>query len=323
MEISVIVPVYNVENYLKICLNSIINQSFDATKYEIILVDDGSTDNSGIICDNYAKKYSNIRVIHKKNGGLSDARNYGIDNANGKYLTFIDSDDAVGKYFLEILYDLVKKYNVDISSVAAISVKKIDVNEFLKTSKTIEEKKLSKKEALAAALIREGIGISAWAYLYDKKLFNNIRYPKGALYEDLLTTPYILDKANKGVAVSDAIQYLYYVRNDSITHRGISEKDLIWFRGMDKLENYLYEEYSHDLKKEFQARYLTDIIGILCNRAVFEKNATKWTNILLKRNKKLWKNYLRNPYIKNRVKAQIFVLKLNRVLYRNIIKRFL
>ena len=153
MEISVIVPVYNVGNYLKICLNSIINQSFDATKYEIILIDDGSTDDSGIICDNYAKKYSNIRVIHKKNGGLSDARNCGIDNANGNYLTFIDSDDAIGKYFLEILYDLVKKYNVDISSVAATSVKKIDVNQFSKTSKTTEEKKLSKKEALAAALI--------------------------------------------------------------------------------------------------------------------------------------------------------------------------
>ena len=110
--ISIIVPVYNVENYLKECIESLINQSYSNT--EILLIDDGSTDNSGIICDEYQKVDSRITVYHKKNGGLSDARNYGIERMNGNYVTFVDSDDFISIYTLEIMYEVAINYNSDL-----------------------------------------------------------------------------------------------------------------------------------------------------------------------------------------------------------------
>ena len=111
--ISVIVPVYNVENYLKRCLDSIINQTYQ--NIEIILIDDGSTDNSGNLCEDYKKIDNRIKVVHKTNGGLSDARNTGIKKAKGKYITFVDSDDYVEYDYVEYLYNLIKKYDTNIS----------------------------------------------------------------------------------------------------------------------------------------------------------------------------------------------------------------
>ena len=111
--ISIVVPIYNVEKYLEKCINSIIIQTYK--NIEIILVNDGSTDSSGKICDIYLKKDKRIKVIHKKNGGLSDARNVGIENAKGKYIAFIDSDDFIDSDFIEILYNLIIEYNADVS----------------------------------------------------------------------------------------------------------------------------------------------------------------------------------------------------------------
>ena len=113
--ISIIVPVYNVEEYLKQCLDSILEQTF--SDYEVILVNDGSTDNSGLICQEYAEKDSRIRYFEKENGGLSDARNYGIEQAQGEYLTFVDSDDFLDKMHLNVLYTALVSNNVDISIV--------------------------------------------------------------------------------------------------------------------------------------------------------------------------------------------------------------
>ena len=111
--VSIIVPVYNVEKYLERCLDSLINQTLK--DIEIILVDDGSTDDSGNICDKYAKKDKRIKVIHKENGGLSDARNIGLSIANGRYLQFVDSDDFIHKQMIEILYNTIINNNADIS----------------------------------------------------------------------------------------------------------------------------------------------------------------------------------------------------------------
>ena len=111
--ISVIIPVYNVEKYINRCVDSVIHQSY--TNLEIILVDDGSPDNCPTICDNYSKQDSRIKVIHKKNGGLSDARNVGIEHSKGKYITFIDSDDYISNDYVEILYKLITKYNSKIA----------------------------------------------------------------------------------------------------------------------------------------------------------------------------------------------------------------
>ena len=111
--ISVIVPVYNVELYLQQCIDSILNQTY--SNLEIILIDDGSTDNSSIICDINLEKDHRIKVIHKQNGGLSNARNVGVKNAQGKFVAFIDSDDYISEDYIEVLYRLICKYNADIS----------------------------------------------------------------------------------------------------------------------------------------------------------------------------------------------------------------
>ncbi len=114
--ISIIIPVYNVERYLRECIDSIIAQTYK--NLEIILVDDGSSDKSGEICDEYSKKDSRIKVIHKKNGGLSDARNVALDIAKGDYIGFIDSDDYIEKDMFQILYNLAEEYNAEISSIS-------------------------------------------------------------------------------------------------------------------------------------------------------------------------------------------------------------
>lgn len=322
MEISVIVPVYNLQNLLSKCVDSIIDQSLSKSKYEVLLIDDGSTDRSGDLCDEYSRQYSFIKSFHKPNGGLSDARNFGLKHATGKYIAFIDSDDAIGPNYLEILYSLIKKYNVDIASVEAKAVRSINDDTFKVLNKGSFEKKLTKKEALQSALIRKNLGISAWAYLYRRDLFIDIEYPKDTLYEDLFTTPYILDRANNGVGISNAIQYLYYVRKDSITHRKVSNEDLVWFKGMDKLEQYVDSKYS-DMFLAFQCRYLSDIVSILCNRAVFIKGSKNFLKMILHRKSYLWKGYLKNPFISNRMKMQILVLKISPFLYRKIISLFL
>lgn len=138
--ISVIVPVYNVEEYLKQCLDSILEQTF--SNYEVILVNDGSTDSSGLICQEYAEKDSRIRYFEKENGGLSDARNYGIEQAQGEYLTFVDSDDFLDKMHLNVLYTALVNNNVDISIVNYANYQTSNATFYLHTFGEYYEKKL-------------------------------------------------------------------------------------------------------------------------------------------------------------------------------------
>lgn len=173
--ISVIIPVYNVEKYLNKSIESVIKQTYK--ELEIILVDDGSTDSSGKICDEFAQKDDRIKVIHKKNGGLSDARNAGISEAKGKYLGFIDSDDYIDKNFYEILYNVLKKYNSDIS-ICKHRETYTDYEE--NTSKLeIKEQVFNTEQALKELLLFGEVNNYAWNKLYKKELFNEINYPVG------------------------------------------------------------------------------------------------------------------------------------------------
>ena len=200
--ISIIVPIYNVEKYLDRCIKSIINQSYN--NLEIILVDDGSPDRCGEMCDEWAKIDKRIIVVHKENGGLSDARNAGIDIAKGNYLSFIDSDDYVHKDFIKVLYELCIKYNSDISMCGAFETSKDENcnfnlqqgNECVKYSKTILERK-------------DNIYCVAWNKLYKKEVFKYIRYPKGKLHEDVAVINKILYYSNK-IAITDLRLYFYY-----------------------------------------------------------------------------------------------------------------
>lgn len=209
--ISIIVPIYNVEKYLPKCVESIAHQTY--RNLEIILVDDGSPDRCGEMCDQYAVKDSRIKVIHKQNGGLSDARNTAIDVAKGEYITFVDSDDYILPDYIESLYENLKKYNADIS----ISLPRtVDENGVLGTGqKTHYDCVLSVKKAVDAMFYQQMFDTQAWCKLYKAKLFEHIRYPKGLLFEDLPTTYKFILKS-KRIAYTNRQDYMYLLRSNSI-----------------------------------------------------------------------------------------------------------
>ncbi len=155
--ISIVIPIYNVEKYLKNCVDSVCNQTY--RNLEIILVDDGSPDHCPEICEDYARNDSRVRVIHKQNGGLSDARNYGIEVAKGKYITCIDSDDYVSEDFIEYLYKLLKDANADISVCGFIKTKNLNENRIFTSEDTIE---MSSNQAIQEMLYAKIFTTSAW-----------------------------------------------------------------------------------------------------------------------------------------------------------------
>ena len=252
--ISVIVPVYNVEKYLEKCLESIINQTYK--NIEIILVDDGSTDKSKVICDEYKKKDERIVLIHKPNGGLSDARNEGIKLAKGKYITFVDSDDYLELEYIEYLYNLIKKCNckISISSYYIENEKK----ERIDMGKNYKEKVLNTEEAISRMLCEEGFTVSACAKMYEKELFNDIKYPKNKLCEDNGTTYLLLEKCEK-IAYGNLSKYIYIKRQESIMNSKFSIKKMDLIELTDEMAKHLYDKMpsirESIIKRQMHARF--------------------------------------------------------------------
>lgn len=208
--VSIIVPVYKVEPYLRRCLDSIVNQTY--TNLEIILVEDGSPDDCPQICDEYAARDKRIVVIHKENGGLSDARNAGLDICKGGYISFVDSDDWVDETYIETLLDLSIKENADIAIGENIRTEGCSKP----TKKNITINACHSKEALKHLFSQNHIAFTvSWGKLYKKNLFSTLRFPKGKYHEDEFTT-YILFYKSKKIVYTSEILYYYYQRADSI-----------------------------------------------------------------------------------------------------------
>lgn len=208
--VSIIVPVYKVEKYIRKCVDSILAQTLH--DIEIILVDDGSPDNCPQICDEYAKLDDRIKVIHKKNGGLSDARNKGVEAAKGKYIGFVDSDDYIAQDMYETLYNLAQSYHADVSVCKAVIVAENE-NAVFSSSEIVNV--MEKETALAEMVCKRKFTVNAWNKLYKKELFDEIKYPKGILYEDLATTYRIINKS-KYIVYTPAEKYAYVQRQGSI-----------------------------------------------------------------------------------------------------------
>ena len=281
MLISVVVPVYKVEEYLSRCVDSILNQTF--TDFELILVDDGSPDNCGKMCDEYAKSDNRVTVIHRKNGGLSAARNSGIEwafnNSDSEWITFIDSDDWVHADYLKILLDYAQKFNTEVS-----------ICDFLRTSDYIaddvlkEKLKVHKYSSEDFFVNRNLNAVVAWGKLYKKYFFKDIRYPEGRLHEDEFTTYKILFQC-KDICFVDEVLYYYFINPESITSGNSSEiwkpgkmafndaveERLIYFKekNMDKLYLWQLEHYMYFLcdsckyitesgNSDYKKKYLSD-----------------------------------------------------------------
>ncbi|WP_049960279.1 glycosyltransferase [Pseudobutyrivibrio sp. LB2011] len=210
--ISVIVPVYNVEKYISDCIDSLINQSYK--NLEIIIVDDGSTDSSGQICEKMALLDERINVYHKKNGGLSDARNYGMQKATGEFLAFIDSDDIVDRSFFFDLMTLQVENNADIVSSALIEFstkEEIPIFENAKGNVVVLNADEILKEYFIPKTARLYHGLCM--KIYKKKLFNGLLFEKGKLHEDLYITYKLLDRCQKLVYLDKPLYY--YRRNNT------------------------------------------------------------------------------------------------------------
>lgn len=254
--ISIIVPVYNVSDYIEKCVKSILAQTYE--NIEIILVDDGSKDDSGNKCEQLKQMDKRIKVIHKENGGLSSARNAGIDIAKGKYLTFIDSDDYVNVDFIKVLYNNLINYKSDIS---AVSVKKVynqnqDTHEFNKSNITITEG-IEKYYNIYNS--KAFVTVVSWNKLYKRKIFENLRYKEGILHEDEEIIHKILSKANR-IVYDDAKLYYYFQRNNSIMNK-YNIKRLQIVQSLENRIDY-FKEINEDILVDISKYYYLTVLTI-------------------------------------------------------------
>lgn len=219
--VSIIVPIYNVEKYLSECIDSILRQSYD--NLEIILVNDGATDSCGLICDQYACKDKRIVVIHKENGGLSDARNAGLSHAHGEYIAFVDSDDYIEADMISELYNTCQGQNADVAVCGRRQAwENCNSSPMFCVDKLIE---YSPKQAIEQILLNGTMDSAAWDKLYKSNLFDNMRYPVGVLHEDVNFTSRLLYKANKVVKIP-YIGYNYRMRIGSITKQAFKPQKM-------------------------------------------------------------------------------------------------
>lgn len=247
IKVSAIVPIYNVENYIVKCLDSLIHQSY--SDFEILLIDDGSTDNSGEIAESYANQYINVKYFKKINGGLSDARNFGIEHARGEYLMFIDSDDYVDVQLLEKLMGKQIQTQADIVACDMLYVYE-NGRQVVASAGNFDIG--SAKDNLTLLKINN----SACNKLFRRVLFDNIRFPIGKLYEDLFIVPILLFHANHIALVHEPL-YFYLQREGSIVHKN-NQRMFHIYEAINNVYIVLKDETKdkHELKRVIDSMYI-------------------------------------------------------------------
>lgn len=306
-KVSVIVPVYNVEAYIKKCLDSLVNQTLK--DIEIIIVDDGSTDKSASIIKEYEQKHSNIKYYKKENGGLSDARNYGLQYARGKYVAFLDSDDYVDVNLYKKMYEKAKKDDSDL----------VEANFYWvydkKSKEDIGERYSTKKHMLERARV------VAWNKLYKKEILDKtkVQFPKGLRYEDV-------EFFYKLVPYIDTVSFvkqplIYYVQRKQSIINTQNEKTKDIFTVLDNVINYykennFYEEYKEVLEFTYARLLLCSSFKRIAK--IKDKNVRKEllneTWIRLNKNFPMWKqNKILNTKLNNKKR---YMLSVNRFTYR-------
>lgn len=301
--IAIIIPAYNVEKYIERCLDSVISQTF--SRFEALLIDDGSTDETGKICDEYAKRDNRIRVLHKKNGGLSDARNYGLDHLSEsiEYVSFIDSDDWVSPCYIENLYNAIQ---ITGSSISVEQFREVFVEDGLQevTDQLINLRTLDRNSYLEDLLYQKNTEICAWAKMYSRTIFTELRYPNGKLYEDIPTT-YQAVKSSKRIALIDNCDYYYFQRRDSIQNRGFDRRKLDCVKHCHELMVNVKEDFPK-LSNASECRYLSGVFNILFQipdeKCYYEIREELWNEI-----KKYRRNVLLDQSARKKTRAACFI----------------
>ena len=314
-KISIIVPVYNVEQYLERCVESLINQTHK--NIEIILVDDGSKDNSGKLCDELAQRDSRIIVYHKENGGLSDARNYGIDKSTSDYVGFVDSDDFVDEDMYEILLSNLLKFDSEISFCRLNDVFNDDI-----TKDNTENKPylMTSEQAIKMVLEAKVFSVTAVNKLYKKSLFDQIRFDKGKIAEDAFIMVDLLSRCEK-IAATEAKKYYYMHRENSITTQKFTPKFLNVIEAYEKNAKIVSNKYP-DLKYQADTRICWAYFYVLDRLLKDEeyKDEQLETELIqyLKKHKKF---ILSNSLFNAKRKLSFVTLLINKNLYKTILKR--
>lgn len=277
LRLSIIVPVYKVEHYLHKCIDSLLHQDLFQEEYEIILVDDGSPDCCGDICEEYATNYSCVKVIHQANGGLSAARNSGIEVARGKFVQFVDSDDYLEPNVLSVLVEKMESDNLDILRFNYQNINEhYEVFEPNKMSKPFVDYRDMPCNGLTFLTERLGYGCYAWQFMIRRELLDDCRFKEGIYLEDTEWTPRILQKVHR-ITSTDLMVYNYMIREGSIT-QSVDEKkkrkllaDLLEL--IDSMQNQMVEVEDKRWFEGMITQIVLSSIGYVCENYYDERRS--------------------------------------------------
>ncbi len=282
--ISIIIPIFNTEKYLTRCIDSVLNQTYK--NIEILLIDDGASDNSPTMCDNYALNDSRVRVFHNSNGGLSDARNFGIEKSTGEYLVFVDSDDYISSSMIEILYNQIILDNSDIS-ISSFNYVSPDgsIMDLKADDKVISNEVITTLMAYDRLCgPHKTIYIVAWNKLYKKQLFDNIKYPLSKQHEDLMVAHLLYEKC-ASISCINLPLYNYVQHHESIMGKGFNIKHL------DMAEAYLiHTEFFSEKRMWYNAVFCLKYVRRLLAIGRFRLNMENATVINRFKELKKWYN---------------------------------
>lgn len=313
-KIGVIVPVYNAERYLKKCIESILNQSFQ--DFELILIDDGSIDASGKICDEYAEKNKNVRVIHSEHKGLAAIRNKGLDENTSEYIAFVDSDDYIDRNYLETLFQMMIRNEADLviscgKNVADDAVNKTEESDF--AADRIEEHIAPKSEIYKRMFADRQTITFAWGKLYHRNIFQTVHYPDGELYEDMKVIDKIIENSHRIVYTSYA-GYYYVQTLDSITRGKASPEHMVLLENERQLLNFISQNYP-DISKEAKRHYFWSCFFVL-SRLVSVPQYKKECQVIRKEIVREWKFLIFGRQTRIMVKAATICLLFGLPCYR-------
>ena len=314
-QISIVVPVYNVENYLSYCVESLRQQTYK--NIEIILVDDGSTDSSGEICDQYAREDDRIKVLHIENGGLSNARNTGVKESSTDWIVFIDSDDYYDHRAIEYLVELRDKYRVDLVATPVIEVRNYENSDFLGDFREKYSGKLDRRTALEQMFYGNYVGTHSGGKLYKKEILLRFPYPNGMLYEDLaLAYEHIAFCEN--IAVSDLNLYKYYRRPGSIVNSKYSDRLLDFYKAMEWNRSYIERDYPNDkeMRRALNVRYVFNGLHIV--HAMLSSDMYAEVNKIRKEYIQYFKDVIPNSNVTRKNKLKYILFLVSAKLYKKV-----
>lgn len=306
-KVAIIIPVYNAEEFLKYSVESVLNQSY--SNLEIILVNDGSKDHSGTLCDEYAEKDSRVKVIHVDNGGQGRARNIGVKNATANWIMFLDSDDYYEKKAVEYLISLRDKFDADMAATTVVEVRSYNVKDSLEEVDLKDDTLLNRENALEEMFYGKIVGTSPVGKLYKKKIVEKYPFPEGVIYEDLAIA-YEHINACETIAIGKHNLYKYYRRVGSTVNSKFNPKILDFFKAMDCNFNYVERDFPNNsnMRKAVNSRYVLN--GLHVVNAMLKSDMANDLKKQRKEFSKYWKDILKNPKVtvKNKVKYGLFIM---------------